>query len=374
MAANSPAGDDNFGSAVAIWHDPATGIGRAIVGIPGLDEATSSTVTRANLGAVQTFTTQGVVPTPSTYKLFAETLPFPTIGAKGVNSLYDEATKTLFVASPVMNSIFAFANEGLYWRPIDLDFDAGNGITPWSGSMITDQFGIDMDISGNNIVVGSPAENRAYIYRRTGSSWVGVAPVMLSGSGSFGSSVAISGQTVVVGAPNATVRYRSPGSPDLNRFVTISNSGAAYTYAFANNAWGTTPSRMLMPSDPNLPKSFTNLSGYGDWVTVSTDRGDIVGSFSFDYRYDITSYKVNVIGGRDLYVRVDPSIYPSHRIRGYRSGFLDVTANLEAQGRQWVTRIRFSRFKMHNGDPASTSLTESWSWVRREGVVWPRMI
>ena len=273
--------------------------------------------------------------------MYAETIASSSLGLQfGAQSVYDELTKTLFVGAPGSNSVYAFANDGLYWRPLDLDGNEKNGITPWTKGH---GFGSDMEVSGKNIVIGAPGEDKAYIYQRSGNDWTSQTATItvLSGSGKFGTSVAISGNTVVVGAPDTTVKYQNYGSPNTSKYVSIVRSGAAYTYTFSN-AWGTTPTRMLMPDAPDLPPSFVDQSAFGDWETVETKSMTLIGDFSFDYNYSILDYKVTRNDGTVIYVSVNQSVYPEHRIRGYRSGFLGGTANLEAQGRKWVTKYSYN--------------------------------
>jgi hypothetical protein len=267
LEASSPAANDNFGSAVAIWHDPVTGAGRAMVGIPGFDETTGSS--RANLGAVRTFSTSGAVPNPAQYPMYAETLQPSSLASQfGVQSLYDEATKTLFVGAPGSNAVHAYVNDGLYWRPLDLDSNPANGITPWiQGS----GFGTDMKISGNRMVIGSPGENRAYIYEANAGVWMASPVATLSGTGGFGSSVAILGDRVAVGEPNANIGYSTLGRPG---FMNLSTPGNAVV--FQRNSNGTwTQERRLVPDDGNLPRSgivagTAPISGAGT-ATVYTD-------------------------------------------------------------------------------------------------------
>ncbi len=106
-----------------------------IVGIPGFDETTGTS--RTNLGAVRTFTTTGMVPNPTTYEqsLWAETL---TQGSGtdqfGNQSLYDPVSRTLFVAAPNDRTVYLYVNEGLYWRPVDMDQNPANDVqSPLTG-------------------------------------------------------------------------------------------------------------------------------------------------------------------------------------------------------------------------------------------------
>ena len=239
-----------------------------MVGIPGFDETTGGS--RTDLGAVRTFTTTGNVPDPATYELWAETL---TQGSNtnqfGEKTLYDAASNTLFVAAPNTNTVHVYANEGLYWRPVDM-------LTGGAG------FGTDMALSGNRMVIGAPGANKAYIYERNGGVWTqvdtdgysynGVTP--LSGTGGFGTSVAIIGDGVVnrivVGEPTANVGYSTLGRSGA---VDLSTPGDAVVYKLTSGRWQL--ERRLMPSDGSLPTSglsrpTTSIRGSGT-VYVCTD-------------------------------------------------------------------------------------------------------
>ena len=260
--------NDNFGQAVAVWHDPSTGAGRTMVGIPGFNEATG--LQRADLGAVRTFTTTGVSPTgspytadypdPTSYELWAEKLTEGS-GANqfGNKTLYDAATRLLFVAAPNQSTVYAYANEGLHWRPL-YTLTGGSG------------FGTDMALDGNRLIIGAPGANEAYIYEKVGGVWTqvdtdgnssnGLTP--LSGTGGFGTSVAIRGNRVVIGEPEADVGYKT-GSNNGN-FVDLSDPGDAVVFKYNSGRW--TRERRLMPSDGNLPtrgqeRSTVNVSGSG---------------------------------------------------------------------------------------------------------------
>lgn len=111
-----------------------------------------------------------------------------------------------------------------------------------SNTEAQDHFGTSVAISGNTIVVGAPDEDSAaqavngdqsdnsqagagaaYVFVRTGSSWVQQA--YLKGSNtdsgdSFGESVAIDGNTIAVGAKNE-----------------VSFGGSAYVYARSGSTW-----------------------------------------------------------------------------------------------------------------------------------------
>jgi hypothetical protein len=83
-----------------------------------------------------------------------------------------------------------------------------------------DEFGYSVAINGSTAVVGDYANNSAYVFVGSGSSWSRQAELTASGAGQFGWSVAIYGSTVVVGAP-----------------ATNSYAGAAYVFVRSNGTW-----------------------------------------------------------------------------------------------------------------------------------------
>ncbi len=104
-----------------------------------------------------------------------------------------------------------------------------------------DQFGRDVAISGDTMVVGAPNQSdggAAYVFVRDNNGWSQQAILKASNEGlfdGFGASVSISGNTIVVGAPyedsdSTTVNSGSgnDGSPD---------SGAAYVFIRLNGNW-----------------------------------------------------------------------------------------------------------------------------------------
>jgi subtilisin-like proprotein convertase family protein len=104
-----------------------------------------------------------------------------------------------------------------------------------------DQFGRDVAISGDTLVVGAPNQSdggAAYVFVRDNDGWSQQAVLKASNedpSDKFGFSVSISGNTIVVGAPfedsNSTTVNSGSGNNDSP------NSGAAYVYVRLNGNW-----------------------------------------------------------------------------------------------------------------------------------------
>ncbi len=98
-----------------------------------------------------------------------------------------------------------------------------------------DQFGRDVAIDGNRVIVGAPLSNipfpdagSAYIFEQKGQTWTQVAKLSssdISGFDWFGSTVALKGNLAVVGA------IREDG-----RLVS-SDAGAAYIFRYTEGVW-----------------------------------------------------------------------------------------------------------------------------------------
>ena len=95
-----------------------------------------------------------------------------------------------------------------------------------------DSFGVSVSVSGDTIVVGSPAKGNldsgaAYVFTFNGSLWEQVAklPDVATDFSNFGQSVSISGDTIVVGAPRDVAHE------------TIFYAGAAYVFKQDSTGW-----------------------------------------------------------------------------------------------------------------------------------------
>jgi hypothetical protein len=98
---------------------------------------------------------------------------------------------------------------------------------PDPGATSNDEFGLDVSISGNSILVGAPDANSgnglAYVFTRTGTKWT--LQTKLSASDGalddwFGENVGIDGNSAVIGAPG------HPGA-----------AGAAYVFTRTGTKW-----------------------------------------------------------------------------------------------------------------------------------------
>jgi Ca2+-binding RTX toxin-like protein len=110
-----------------------------------------------------------------------------------------------------------------------------------SGGASGDRFGVAVDVSGDNAIVGasgvSSNSGAAYAFQRSGTSWSQIQqianPAPLGGTDDyFGNAVAIDGDLMIVGAYRRTVQRVSGGQT-----FTYSDEGAAFAFGLKNNLW-----------------------------------------------------------------------------------------------------------------------------------------
>ncbi len=161
-----------------------------------------------------------------------------------------------------------------------------------------DQFGVAMAISGDTAVVGSFFEDSdgigvnsgagsndntsnsgaAYVFRRSGATWIQEAYLKASNSDAddlFGNAVAIDGDTIVVGAP-----WEDSNGTGVNSSAQANNSsslaGAAYVFTRSGTTWS--QQAYLKASNTDAGDEF----GYavavsGDTLAVGANREDSSG-------------------------------------------------------------------------------------------------
>ncbi len=138
-----------------------------------------------------------------------------------------------------------------------------------------DQFGLNVGISGDVIVVGSPRDDdlggssgSAYIFRFDGASWNQEAKLNAldaAANDQFGTSVAIDGASIVIGA--------------IMDDDTFSSSGSAYVFTFDGAAWS--QQAKLVASDPaDIAQFGKSVAIDGDTVVVGAWQDDDVGFFT----------------------------------------------------------------------------------------------
>jgi hypothetical protein len=280
---------DSFGSGVAISGS------RVVVGLPGYNDSQVITdpsdqfdgtvqIIRGDIGAFRTYSTDGAIPTPSNANMRAEILSSDLAGF-GEITHYDEATRTLFVGAADSGTVMVYVNEGLYWRPVDMDGNADNGVQGLTQGATGSEFGTDIDTDGTWLVIGAPGENKAYVYGRSDDDW-DLSPTKTlnndadSGSGGFGTAVAVDDNVIVVGAPTASVTYYSTdpsvhyADPDphtsAEHKVSLGSSGVVHVFKLVYSNWQR--SGTLRPDDDRLEDStFTYVAA----VPESPDVGRV---------------------------------------------------------------------------------------------------
>ena len=107
-----------------------------------------------------------------------------------------------------------------------------------SDASLNDQFGADVGVAGNTVVVGAPGLNAAYVFRRRSDGrWVETQKLQTADTparGDFGSAVAIDRGMIIVGAPwfDCVERHGEHlvGCGDFNSEAEHTSSGAAFGF------------------------------------------------------------------------------------------------------------------------------------------------
>ena len=114
-----------------------------------------------------------------------------------------------------------------------------------------DQFGTDVTLQGNAIVVGAPFEDdggsqagAAYVFRLSGTTWTEEAKLVASdaqASDLFGEAVSLSGNLALIGAPEEDGGVGDPAS----------NAGAGYIFRYDGSLWSQETILRLSTAQPN---------------------------------------------------------------------------------------------------------------------------
>ena len=144
-----------------------------------------------------------------------------------------------------------------------------------------DQFGIDVEISGNKAIVGAPQEDHdaaggasasnsgsAYVFELDGGVWLETVKLVASDrdlDDKFGRSVSISGDKIVVGAYLEDENTAGGG--------TIAGAGSAYIFELNGAAWSETAK--LVASDRDVDDNFgLDVCIHGDRVIIGARLDD----------------------------------------------------------------------------------------------------
>jgi len=177
------------------------------------------------------------------------------------------------------------------WRSIE----AANSIAQQaylkaSNTDAGDLFGASIAVAGDTVIVGAFREDSsatgvngnqannsadesgaAYVFVRSGSSWVQQAYLKASNTeegDTFGSVVAISGDTIVVGAPAEA--SSTTGVNGLQTDNSAPGSGAAYVFVRSGSVW--TQQAYLKASNTNMNDAFGfSVAVSGDTVVVGAN-------------------------------------------------------------------------------------------------------
>ena len=135
-----------------------------------------------------------------------------------------------------------------------------------SSGTADDFLGTCVSISGNFAVVGSPDESlrgAAYVYFFNGTSWMQqqrLSAIAGNNSDQFGTDVSIEGNTIVVGA-------------SLYNKGTVTDAGAAYVFVFNGSSW--VQQQRLEATDGASGDRFgTSVSLSGDRMLIGSPRCD----------------------------------------------------------------------------------------------------
>ncbi|MEZ5979635.1 MAG: FG-GAP repeat protein [Planctomycetota bacterium] len=271
-ASNTDPGDQ-FGSevdisgdtiVVAAWHEQSKSSG------VGGNEADNS-LNRA--GAVYVFRRSGTTWSQEAYLKAAVPGKGDWFGTSlsldgdrlAVGAYHEDSRHTGVGASPYdelmhdAGAVYVFERVGTTWSQ-DVYIKASN-----TGK--EDTFGVDLDLSGNTLVVGAPGESSAasgvggnqdddskqasgavYVFVHDGTSWSQQAYLKASNPDAvdqFGSEVAIDGDLLVVTAP-----YEGGGSSgiDGNQGNVVNQAGAAYLFERHGSTW--VQRHYVKPSNP----------------------------------------------------------------------------------------------------------------------------
>ncbi|MCG6167708.1 FG-GAP repeat protein [Leptospira sanjuanensis] len=202
-----------------------------------------------------------------------------------------------------------------------------------SNANTNDRFGISVAISGDTIVVGATLDGSsgsAYVFQRTGTTWVQEAMLKASNfdmGDQFGSDVAIDGDVIVVGAQwedsnQSTITNGTTASVNNGR----NDSGAAYVFRRNTGVW--TQEAYLKASNSDSGDYFgSSVSISGDTIAIGA--------------YQESSQSVSINGG---IASGDNSKFASGAVYVYRrsAGIWAEEAFLKASNLDTSDRFGFS--------------------------------
>jgi hypothetical protein len=190
------------------------------------------------------------------------------------------------IGSPLDDDLGTGSGSAYLFERVGDDWLQRDKVTASDGSE-DDDFGRDVAISGDRIVVGAPfagpagpvsGGGAAYLFERSGDTWTEVAAWTAPDGGTsdgFGRSVAISGSRALVGAPGHEHDGVAPG--------------AAFAFTRTDGAWTSAPQE-LIPVDGTQGDSFGfGVAMDGDIAVVGAWLADAAGDASgaaYPYAHD----------------------------------------------------------------------------------------
>jgi hypothetical protein len=171
--------------------------------------------------------------------------------------------------SPIVvraGAVYVFERSGTAWAEQDILWAR----TPADG----DEFGADLAIDGDTLVVGAARDDNtngtaagsAWVFLRSGTTWSDGLELLADDGTSgdqFGSSVGIDGDTIVVGA-----RYDDPGG----------NAAAGSAYVFVRSGTSWTQQQKLTAANGQLDDRFGSAAAIeGDAVAIGALGDDVQG-------------------------------------------------------------------------------------------------
>jgi trimeric autotransporter adhesin len=251
--------DDRFGVSVAVSGDTlAVGAEFEDSSATGINNPPN--LNAANAGAVYVFARNGTNWTQQAYVKASNSGVGDRFGTSvalsgetlAVGALVEDSSTTGINSTPnelanASGAAYVFVRDGTSWSQ--------QAYIKASNTGAGDQFGNSIALHGDTLAVGAYAEDSAttginsnpnnnasgsgaaYVFARTGTTWVQQAYVKASNTGSFdffGKSVALSDDTLVVGAPE-----ESSSSTGINSVPNdnANYSGAAYVFTRTGNSW-----------------------------------------------------------------------------------------------------------------------------------------
>lgn len=281
LKASNAEANDQFGSAVAISGDTIV-IGAA-------NEGSSANVVDGNqlnnnaplAGAAYVFVRNGTSWTQQAYLKASNAELFDEFGTSiavsqdtVVVGAYRESSSSSGVGGNQLDNSAGFAGAAYVFRR--------SGAT-WiqeaylKGSGLPARFGGSVSVSGDTAVVGAEGEGStgsgaAYVFQRSGSTWTSSAQMLASNPGAgdaFGCSVGVDGDTVVVGAfkeRSSAIEVDGDQTDD-----SAADRGAAYVFSRSGGSWSQTAYLKPYTSPANLFGKSVAVSGNKVLVGASSD-------------------------------------------------------------------------------------------------------